>query len=174
MADERVRLLFCSNCRTVQAVPEFHGPVEYDDTLNNRLGEHLFADGRSHELVVGDIEKDQWDKKSVQDKIIFKMAQEQGFVPPGTGDGIGPTFYAVKATYEEDAIMCWKRHRRVIDCGDYKTQKMKILPDTKGDRKELGLAPTRPGTYLCQFCPVQSIIDQKQRAAAGSYENPYR
>jgi hypothetical protein len=174
LVEARVRLLFCHTCRSVQAVPEFHGPIEYDDTLNYRLAEHLFADGRSHELVVGDIEEEQWAKKTVRDDIIFHMAEEMGFVPPGSGDGLGPTFYAVKATYEEDAIMCWKKHKRTLDCGDYRTDKMRILPDTRGDRKELGLSPRRQPQWLCSFCPVQSIKDQKQRAAAGSYEDPYK
>ena len=173
MSEERIRLLFCHSCRVVVPVPEFHGPVEYDDLLNSRLAEHLFADGRSHELVVGDIEKDQCDKKTVQDQIIGKMAEDMGYVPPGSATGLGPTFYAVKATYEQDALVCWKQHKRTLDCGDYRADKMRILPDTRGDRKELGLSPRRQPQWLCSFCPVQTVKDTKRNAASGAYEDPY-
>ena len=170
----RVRLLFCHSCRSVQAVPEFFGPVEYDDLLNARLAEHTFADNRSHELVVGDIEEAQWDKKTVQDQVIGQMAQDMGYVPPGSATGLGPTFYAVKATYEQDALICWKAHKRTLDCGDYRSDKMRILPDTKGERKDLGLSPRRQPQWVCSFCPVQTVKDTKRNAAAGNYDDPYK
>ena len=172
--EPRVRLLFCHSCRSVQAVPEFFGPVEYDDLLNARLAEHTFADNRSHELVVGDIEEAQWDKKTVQDQVIGQMAQDMGYVPPGSATGLGPTFYAVKATYEIDALDCWKKHRRTTDCGDFHSDGKRILPDTRGDRKELGLSTRRQPIFLCDFCPIKSIMDTKRNAAKGAYENPYK
>jgi hypothetical protein len=50
------------------------------------------------------------------------------------------------------------------------SDKMKILADSRAERKDLGLDPkTRASIKLCQFCPYHSVVMQRKRKAAGLY-----
>src|SRR5713226_9348846 len=66
VADDRLRLLFCHTDKTVTEIPAYTGPVEFDDTLNHRLAEHVFGDGRAHDTIVGDIDTAEWVKDEVK------------------------------------------------------------------------------------------------------------
>lgn len=157
MGNEKIRILVCHTDGAVYELPDYEGPPEYDDTLKYRLA--------GHEDHIGNLfryEKDQWAKSTIRDAILKEIVKQ---VRPGEGTGLGETFYDVKNNFQQDAITCWKKHNKTLDCGDYMTDKMRLYPDTKADRKELGM-PTgineRPNTFLCQFCPVHSVVMGKK------------
>lgn len=154
MTDERIRLLICHTDGAVHELPFYEGPPEHDDTLNYRVAEH-----RDHRGSLATVKKSDWEKPSYRDGILEKIAAA---VRPGEGSGLGQTFYDVKNNFQQDAITCWKKHSRTLDCGDYMTDKMRLYPDTKADRKELGITTARPNTFLCQFCPVHSVVTGKK------------
>jgi hypothetical protein len=170
---ELVRLLFCDKCKTVDELPAYDGPSDFDALLQYRVAQHQFDSGLMHPLSLARVEKSVWQQHAMRDQIIQQFAQEQGHVAPGSGAGLGQTFYEVKANFQQDAMACWKRHNRTTDCADYRTDKMFLLADTKAERKEAGMdtsARARPRHWLCDYCPVHSVVMQKKNAAKGLYD----
>lgn len=157
----RVRLFICHTCGSVQELPWYEGPPEYDDTLNHRVSEH-----EGHLGNLADIDEAMWSNRSTRPAILKEIGNIVS--KPGTASGLGESYYDLKNTFDDDAMVCWKKHNRTKDCGDYMTPRMVLKAPTKGDRKELGLdTKARAQTHLCQFCPVFSI--KMQRARDGKY-----
>ncbi len=166
---ERVRLFVCGQCATIEEMPWFEGPQEYDDTGNLRLSQHRYATGLQHPYTVGDVDKAEWSNPSFQSRIIAQLMQQIQRGNPESG--LGKDFYDVKNTFQDDALECWKRHGRRVNCEDYMSDRMLLLPHTRAERKAEGLDYRhRPSTKLCQFCPVHSHVVQLQRAARGDYD----
>lgn len=169
MADDvKVRLLICHMCKSIDELPDFDGPAEHDDLLQYRVSQHQFPSGKAHPLDLGVIEKKLWDspdgKRAVTERLAFSGA-------PGTGLGMGESFYDVKSNFQTDALNCWKAHNRTQNCGDYMSDSKRLLPDTKADRKAEGMdLRNRPSTSLCQFCPYHSVAVQRMRKAKGAYD----
>jgi hypothetical protein len=159
---DKVRILICHTDGAVHELPWYEGPPDYDDTLKYRVAEHK---GHMGNLFV--YNKSDWSKSEYRKAILDEIAKQ---VRPGEGTGLGQTFYDIKDNFMAEAAACWKKHNRTHDCGDYMTDKMRLYPDTKAERKEEGLSTSdRPNTFLCQFCPVHSLVTTKQREAAGMY-----
>ena len=158
-----VRLLFCHTCQSVDEVPDFSGPPEYDFYLEYRVQQHQFPDGRPHRGVLGRA-------KNTPSEITAAMDHMAEMTQPGSGSGLGEPLYDLRDNYKTEAMKCWKQHNRTSDCGDYRSDKMRLWADTRADRKAEGLATNRnerPNAWVCDFCVVHSIVQQKQRQAKG-------
>jgi len=164
----KLRLLLCHTDKSVTPLPwcgednqcQHPGCLE---PLEYRLGDHI-----DHRVSLADVEEDMWKDPRKRSEIL-KQAVEY---TQGTGNaaGLGGDFYDVRDTFRDDAMTCWKKHNRTRDCGDWNTDRMRLYPDTRADRKELGLDPkTRPTTFLCSYCPVNSIKMQRMRKDKYSY-----
>lgn len=165
---DKLRLLICHDCESIQELPWYDGDPRQDDTLNYRVAEHRFPNGDEHRGVLATVPVDHWEKASHRQEIVEKITTASG--RPGTAAGLGATYYDVKSNFQQDAITCWKKHSRTSDCAEWRGDHKRLYPDTKADRKELGLNPKeRPNTWLCDFCPVTSIYAQKRNAARGDY-----
>lgn len=158
----KLRLLICHSDKSVTPLPwcgednqcQHAGCLE---PLEYRLGEHI-----GHRVDLADIEEEVW-KDPARQKTIIAQAVDYTC---GTGNaaGLGGEFYNVRDTFREDAMSCWRKHNRTKDCADWRTDRMRLYPDTKADRKELGLDPkTRPTSSLCDFCVVTSVKMQRMR-----------
>lgn len=143
-------------------MPDYHGPWQQDEWLNEKLTHHMMPSGeKTHgDVHVASVEQDKWINH--REDIMTKMASE--FTLPGKGAGLGQTFYDTKNNYSHDAMQCWRvAHNRTTNCGDYMTDKMRILPDTKADRKAEGIDfKHRPGFFLCELCPYHQIVQQRK------------
>lgn len=170
----RDTLLICGDCGTIEHIPGTFTAetMERNDLVQARLRNHLvyLADGRAtHAIAFTTVNAKLWAENDDFRKYITSMivkAQKTGDV------GLGDKNYDLKSTFQEDAMSCWKRHNRTSNCEDYKSEKMKIVPDTRGERRELGLdtkASRRPGTSLCVFCPYHSVVMERARKAQGFY-----
>mgnify|MGYP000867841898 FL=1 len=170
--DEKVRLLFCATCQTVDELPYYEGPPEHDVLLEYLLAEkHTFPSGLRHVSPfngVAVVSKKEWEQH--RDAIIAKAME---VIREGGSPGLGAEFYNARNTFAEDAMACWRRrHNRTENCDEYQSDKKLLLPPTKELRKEAGLAP-RPAymrRYLCDFCPYHQIVVQRKRAAQGYYD----
>lgn len=168
----RIRLLFCETCGSCEELPNFTGHPDNDTALEYLIADrHTYPSGTPH--VGGhlaDVSKAEWDNPKYRNGIIKQMNDS---VKAGEGAGLGDTFYETKNTFQEGAGQCWKQHNRTSDCGDYRAPSKELVPDTKDLRKEAGLSTRksdRPKIFLCDFCPVQSVIDQRKNHAAGIYD----
>lgn len=167
---DKIRLLICDTCNSIQEVPAYTGPSDNDYLLQYRVAEHQFDSGRFHKLEVGRVDKADWDKPEVKKQISKELAYAAN---PGQGHGLGESFYDVKSTYEEDAMSCFRSFHRPTDPSycDFHKENKRLYPDTKYERKEEGLDPKmRPNIWLCDLCPLQSVIDQKKRKANKLYD----
>lgn len=168
--DARIRLLLCYVDDTIEPLPWFDGPPEYDDTLNGRLAAHRTPEGHPHVGSLCTVSETSWNDPERRARIIEELSKAR----QGGEAGLGAKFYEVRDTYEEQAMTCWRVvHARTDDCDDFKSDKMRVLADTRDERKDLGLstkAKDRPGgTHICDFCPMTSIIAQRKRHAQGYY-----
>jgi hypothetical protein len=168
--DARIRILVCYDCDSIDPLPVFNGPPEYDEFLTARIEGHKTAGGTPHRGRVFTVSEKSWDNPEYRAEILRELDKARN----GGETGLGARFYDVRSTFQEDAMNCWRhKHNRTENCEDYKSDKMRLVPDTKEERKDLGLE-TRArylpgGTYLCMFCPYASIVMQRQRKAQGYY-----
>lgn len=158
-----VRLLFCHDCRSVDKVPDFDGPPEYDHYLEYRVQQHRFPDGTPHRGIMGRCD----DNDTAVEAAITQMANQ---VNPGEGEGLGSNLYDLRDDYKAGAMECWKQHNRTSNCGDYRSDRKRLYADTKADRRAEHMPlnkEERPNAWLCDFCVVHSLVQQKQRKARG-------
>lgn len=148
----------------------YDGDADHDEWLNRAVDQHKTPSGMPHIGQLATVNVSDWQKKSVREGIIEKIYSEFGL--PGSGEGMGQEYYDLKDTYLEDAYKCWKGFNRTTNPGhcDYKKENKRLLPDTKALRKEAGMSAERPNTFLCDFCPVHSVVLQKNREALGMYK----
>lgn len=169
---DKIRLLICNHCGSVQEMPDYEGPWNYDEWFMRLIKDHQ---GPNHPpttqtVHIAKIEEDKWNNPEARQGVLGKLPEEVGM--PGSGAGLGQTFYDTKSNFSTDAFRCWTtEHNRTTNCGDYKSDKKRLYPDTKGERRELGLDPAaRPNTFLCDFCPYNSIVMQRQNKDKYGYD----
>lgn len=160
---DRIRLLVCGECKTIEELPWYEGPVEGDTLLEVLASRHEYPSGQRHGGAnLFDVEEKHWRDPYIQKRIVEEITVR-------TGKGLGDEFYNIKNTFQEDAFTCWKRHNRTRNCDDYKSDRKRLMPNTRQERKEAGLPPFRSNRFLCEFCPVQSVYMQRMRAKRGDY-----
>lgn len=167
MADDITRVLTCNDCRSIEALPDFEGQAENDILLARLLEGHRFADGSEHFGRMFRIESKHWDSPSTREEVIRRIHDETGHT------GLDSDFYSLRDNLQYDALRCFSEHHRNANCSDYKDRKKLITPDTKAERKEAGLAKYTPEAnprYLCEFCPVHSLVVESLRWKAGQYK----
>ena len=169
--EDKIRLLICQTCGTIEALPLYEGDPRYDDWLNSKTSVHKTPSGTPHIGSLATVNSKDWANPTYHDAITKEIAQQ--LTPAGHGAGFGQTFYDTKDNFLQDAMTCWKGFNRTTDPGhcDYRKDSKRLLPDTRAERKEAGMDPkTRPNTFLCDFCPVHSLVLQKRRKDAGLYD----
>jgi hypothetical protein len=149
-----------------------NAPWNYDEWLNRLIKDHQ---GPNHPKTtdvvhIGRVESSDWNDTTKRQGVLDKLPEEVGM--PGSGAGLGQTYYNTRNNFTADAFKCWKvEHNRTMNCEDYKSDKKRLLPNTGADRKELGLDPKgRPNTFLCEFCPYHSVVMQRQRKDKFKYD----
>jgi len=181
------RLLVCRECQTIEELPLYDGPPELehqDPVLDNVVRRHvqrhgdLRADGAALLVASEDPclceEKGQvihlgtggrsHGRTSVLGRHTFWEGHKDD-VLKGLKErwtGFHPEFYATKDTYAEDALRCYKAHRRPkgTDCIDWHSDTKRLTPAEWKGRE----------VYLCDFCPVASTVMTEIRHRRGAYK----
>lgn len=165
----QIRLLFCFQCKTLEELPDYEGHPADDHLLQILVEKHTSTD-IPHPGQLMKVAASLWTVPEYREAIT-KQIYAKG--APGM-DALMPGYYDVKNQFADDALTCWKEHNRTLNCSDYGSEKKALRPDTKAERKDLGLSPIQKGsgptTYLCQFCPVHANVVTKQREKAGMYK----
>jgi hypothetical protein len=160
-----VRLLFCHTCRSVDSLPDYSGPAEYDHYLNYRTQQHQ-SEGHPHRGLMCRVQDD----IDVINATIDELEETVKAALPGTGPGLGQVMYDLRDNFQAEAMQCWKRHGRTTDCDEYRSDAKRLWLDTKADRRAENM-PTnkddRPNVWLCDHCPMHSIVEQKKNKAKG-------
>ena len=172
-----IRLLVCGVCKTVEVLDDYTGPQEradeFDVVLNVALEKHRDGVERiPHFGQMFRVRKSSWDIPEAQDQIRRQVVAK---FDPDAETGLGSEAYALRDNFKDDAFSCWEDHRRTPTCGDYKSDAKKLVPDTAAERKDAGVGKfdtSNPATqrWLCEYCPVHSLVQQMQKKKAGLYE----
>lgn len=165
-----IRLLFCSSCSSVDTLPPHEGRPEDDVVLDRLIHDlHTHPVLGAHKGLLFTVPLKWWAKESSRQQIIKQIRE-------GLSDGmdeLDPDYYAHRDQLRADAMACFNRHLRPKgQCPDYMSESKKILPPTKAERKDLGLAsPKESGVaiYECAACPVHVYNITKTREQRGMY-----
>lgn len=151
-----LRILFCKQCRSIEELPDYEGRPESDETLEFLVKKH----GTSHQGQLFRIPIGFWLDESYKRRVIDQIR--------GGSKGLNEldsTYYDTKNQFQEDAAKCYEAHLRPKgQCPDFMSDKKRLVPDTGGDRKELGLSPKQGSQVkLCDFCVVRRFNERKSR-----------
>lgn len=174
---ETIRLLQCVDCKTIEVLPGYRGPAQHDEALSYLVQRHRFPDGSEHRgnLIPAEVSTndgglrpatmDDWKNPKFQELVKENISKS---ARPGQGTGLGMQFYDTRDTFRDDAMACWKSKLKPAPyCPEYKSDRKKLVPDTAKLRKAEGLGKTTVSRSLCEFCPVHSMVQAKQRQNAG-------
>lgn len=176
---DKIRVIMCTICRTLEVVDAYDGPEEHDQTLLYIARNHVTGDGRLHPLnvMIPDIITREGVKRPAthadwanKDFRAYLESQLTKAERPGEAVGLGTKYYEAKNTLLDDAMHCWRGRLKPETCGDYKSNSKRLVPDTSADRKELGLAKPTSSRFLCEFCPVHVGVTERQNRKAGLYK----
>lgn len=167
-AEPKLRLLLCRTCNVIEEIPDYDGPPSGDRVLSFFVEQHTDATGTPHIGTLYVVEERMWSRPEVRKEIVRQI---KGGGSKGL-DEFDEKFYDTRSTFHEDAMACYQQHLRPKEaCPDWRSDTKILLPDTKADRKDLGLeAPSKsPGvkTYLCDFCVVRTYYQNKVNELKG-------
>lgn len=151
-----IRLLRCTQCRSLEILPDYVGDPHYDVVLDDATmthqKRHPYNDVADAFLMR--VSQYDWDrhKKTIVKKIWSDQEKHVGFIPE---------YYDTKSTYNEDAVKCFDQHHRSIPCIDWHVDRKRIGNPTKEGWK------SGPRVYLCDFCPVAAKVQQAKNKARG-------
>lgn len=164
-----VRLLICRDCQSTEVLPEYEGNPDYDDALTYATEKHAYPNGERHfGRLYGPVTDAQWDNREIREELLRRIWQQEGHT------GMEPWVYATMETLKADAMQCWRSRLRPETCSDYRSDKKRLVPPTQNERKDAGVgkytASPQHTQYLCNYCPINSMVEQKVRAARGMYK----
>ena len=161
-----IRLLVCRTCKSIEELPSHSGRPEDDVLLRISVDRH----GPEHVGVLYNVSALHWNSETMRAAIKEQITKGSSGL-----DVFGTNFYSTRMTFSEDAMACWEKHLRPKgQCSEFRSEKKRLLPDTKGERKDLGLsAPEHSSAtriYLCDFCPVRVYNEKMSREEKGLYK----
>ena len=162
------RLLFCLVCQSLEELPPYDGEPELDHLLAIACEQHVFPSGEPHKGKLFVLPLRAWAKAESKREIIRQI---KGGGSKGL-DEFDETFYESRSTFMEDAMKCYKAHNKPKDgCSDWHHSEKLLIPNTEKDRRKEGMGKyvDSPGkkTYLCDFCPVSVIVNQRKMKLMG-------
>lgn len=163
-----MRLLVCGHCKTIEELPDYNGPVEYDTLLENLVSRHVYPNGEPHApATLGNVTDAEYAKPGAKEQIAREIAAKFA----GGETGLGTEFYDTRDTFREDAMACFNKHLRNPGCPDYKSDSKRLTSDSQREiKKEFKVdvaANPINRRFLCEFCPVHSLVEQAARRKAG-------
>lgn len=170
-------LLVCDDCNTIEYVPAFDGPPEWNQPLLALLEKHRSYVGGTfhpHTKALTAVNAKLWETNEDFRKYIVKAinaAKKTGEV------GLGTKMYDLRNTFEADAFSCWTHeHNRTENCEDYRSDKKRLVQndeETRSLRREAGVETRTKQiyttAYLCDFCPYKTKVMERVRKSQGFY-----
>lgn len=162
--EPQIRLLVCRTCKTIEELPDFDGPTEYDTLLEIATQRHQRPEPHLGNLLKFPLKY--WAREDVKKSIVEQIKGGSSGL-----DAFGTNFYETKSIFAEDAMSCFSLHLRPSSgCSDYKSDRKVLQPDTAVERKAAGMdSNARPKIYLCDFCPAKMHYQKKSFQSKGLY-----
>lgn len=162
---EEIRILRCDQCRTLEELPDYEGDPNRDHVLKALIAKkHTEESGLTHVGQLMKVERKHWESPSTRKEILRQLGKET--------TGLDPEFYEAQDVFKSEAMDCWRKHNRNPECSDYKSAEKRLTPGTAKERREAGLPKYRSekDVYLCDWCPVKSVVQEKHFSKLGLYE----
>lgn len=163
-AEPQIRLLVCRTCKSAEELPDWDGRPEDDVLLQISVERHQKPEPHLGNLYKFPVKY--WVREEVKTSIMNQIKE-------GISSGLdvfGTNFYETKSQFAEDAMQCWAIHNKTQDCADYKHDRKILKPETAQDRRDAGFGESKVKIYLCDFCPVKSIVQRKAYSKANLYD----
>jgi hypothetical protein len=177
-----MRLLCCNHCHTVDEVPDFEGNLDetggIDPLIEAVVMKHNQRDPMAHggrnlqfsPIRIAVVEDSAW--ATDKEGVLKQLQSENKKV------GFDAWAYEAVNTYQEDAMTCYRRHKRPDlgagkPCIDYWSDSKRIgRPTAIGkqilkENEKLGARDP----HLCQFCPYFSTVQTQARWERGMYRD---
>jgi hypothetical protein len=149
---DHIRLLLCFEDKTLEQIEDYEGDPHNDWALRYVTDKHVYPSGEKHKGQLLRVEKKHWDSPSTREAIERQIRDSAGHT------GLNQEFYDTKDTLGEDALACYTKHLRNPACSDYRDESKRLSAGTDKERRSLGLAPLRSNHFLCDHCPVHSMV----------------
>lgn len=165
LGTDGIRIYICDDCKVMIPIHSPEPPRYQQDFLLHRIEEdHGF---RGHRFAVLTVNKAGWENPESQKDLVEQIKAALA----GGETGLGSSYYDIKDTFIEDAGACWKQHLRNPACNDYNSNEKRLTPQTAEARRAADLPVYRSNKdiYLCQFCPVHSLVVTAARKRDGAY-----
>lgn len=164
-----IRVLVCRDCQSTEVLPDYAGDPGRDDTLIYATEKHQYPNGEMHfGRLYGSITEKDWKNRETRDEILRRIWQQEGHT------GFEPWVYSTFETLKADAMQCWRSRLRPETCADYRSEGKRLVPPTAEARKSEGMGKYRASPqhtqYLCNYCPINSVVEQKIRKERGMYD----
>lgn len=160
-SDPQIRILHCKTCNRFEEIPDFNGEPEDDVLLDITIERHPGHIGRLFKMPM---------KYMMVPKLKLEVLKQISQGSTGL-DVVSDDFYSTSATFRDDAMKCYGQHSRPKGmCPDYCSEKKRLIPKTKAERKDAGLASpaeSGPKVYLCSYCPVKMFVENMQNLETG-------
>lgn len=163
-----VRVLICRDCQSTEVLPDYDGDPAQDEALIYTAGKHQYPNGEMHfGRLYGNIAEEKWQNRETHDEILRRIWQQEGHT------GFDPWVYDTLETLKADAMQCWEKRLRPATCSDYRSESKRLVPPTADARKAEGMgkykASPQHTQYLCNYCPINSVVEQRVRKQRGLY-----
>lgn len=168
----KLRLLFCNACKTLEELPNYDGKDEVDPYVEQIVFKHNERDPMSHggdhlkasPIRIYVVLEKEW---STNRAGVLKLINNEN-----RKVGLDAEVSEAMNTYSEDALRCFSDHHRPQQgCIDYWDESKRIGRPTEEGRAARKSNPKLGETdpHLCQFCPVHTFVTTERRYAAGMY-----
>lgn len=159
---DTIRLLACKQCQSIEELPPFDGPPEHDTLLTNLVQRHR-TNGMEHIGSLFNVEASQWEQDHIKKELVKQIAAKM----EGGETGLGHEYYDLKNTFQDDAMTCYTAHLRNPACSDYRSESKRLSAGTNAERRAEGLPEHRSNRFLCDFCPVNSLVEAARNRKLG-------
>lgn len=156
-----LRLVVCRDCKSIEELPPYTGPVQRDILLEDTLSRHM-TEWSTHEVALIKVPESYWKNDKVRERLIQQISKGGSKGIEELDAAAEMDYYAAKDNYREDALRCFNRHQRPKEgCIDWHNPDKRIGNPTSEGWK------TGPRVYACDFCPVASWVAKKKQEEAG-------
>lgn len=164
-----LRLLVCYDCKSTDIVSDYEGDPAHDTALEYCTDKHRFPNNEKHFGKLFKVDEDTWNHSEAREEILRQLWKKAGHT------GLEPWVYQFTDQLKTDAMACWSSRKCPDTCSDFHSDKKILVPPTADERKAEGMKKwdkSNPAAqrYLCDYCPIRSIVEQKIRAKRGLYK----